>query len=376
MKRNNLVRTLVSLLTLIAMLCPMMGFAHAEESGLTVIDSMELKYASGFSVDYCEGGYKIITDGVGKEFLWVPEGAEVPETDMIVLQAPLTELGCFSTTHAVPLKALGKLDLVTMVTTKHGSWHMPQIQEQMDAGTTTYVGKSKEPDFELISAIRPQLTFVTANTSSGSDEVLMKFDELGIEWMAYLGNEESHPLGRIEWVKLVGALLDMEEEANTFFADAEARVEAVVAKVGDSENKPTINQTFVFDGVVYVRNDADYVNKMLAMAGGVNIFEGLAPEKTGNTKVTVEEYYAQAQNLDVLVYDTTSDVNADTISDIVAYGEYLADMKAIKEGNVWGIAANYWQSADDVATMIEELYTIMYAPEEAIDLNYFYKLEP
>lgn len=376
MKQNNLVRTLVSLLTLIAMLCPMMSFAHAEESGLTVIDSMELKYASGFSVDYCEGGYKIITDGVGKEFLWVPEGAEVPETDMIVLQAPLTELGCFSTTHAVPLKALGKLDLVTMVTTKRDSWHMPQIQEQMDAGTTTYVGKSKEPDFELISAIRPQLTFVTANTSSGSDEVLMKFDELGIEWMAYLGNEESHPLGRIEWVKLVGAMLDMEEEANAFFADAEARVETVVAKVGDSENKPTINQTFVFDGVVYVRNDADYVNKMLAMAGGANIFEGLAPEKTGNTKVTVEEYYAQAQNLDVLIYDTTSDVNADTISDIVAYGEYLADMKAIKEGNVWGIAANYWQSADDVATMIEELYTIMYAPEEATDLNYFYKLEP
>lgn len=376
MKLNRFAKTLTILLTLLATLCATTSGAVAEQSALTVTGSLELKYASGFSVDYCEGGYKIITDGVGKEFLWVPEGAEVPETDMIVLQAPLTELGCFATTHAVPLKALGKLDLVTMVTTKRDSWHMPQIQEQMDAGKTTYVGKTKEPDFELISAIHPQLTFVTANTSAASDEVLMKFDELGIEWMAYLGNEENHPLGRIEWVKLVGALLDMEDEAEAFFNETEARVEAVVAKVGDCEDKPTINQTFVFDGVVYVRNDDDYVNKMLSMAGGANIFEGLAPEQTGNTKVTIEEFYAQTENLDVLIYDTTSDVNVKTVSDIVAYGEYLSNMKAIQDGNVWGIAANYWQSADDVATMIEELYTIMYAPEEATNLNYFYKLEP
>lgn len=134
MKRNNLVRTLVSLVALVTMLCSMMSIAYAEAGGLTVIDSMELKYASGFSVDYCEGGYKIITDGIGKQFLLVPEGAEIPETDMIVLQAPLTKLGCFSTTHAVPLKALDKLDLVTMVTTKRDSWHMQQIKDVIKEG--------------------------------------------------------------------------------------------------------------------------------------------------------------------------------------------------------------------------------------------------
>ena len=38
-----------------------------------------------------------------------------------------------------------------------------------------------------------------------------------------------------------------------------------------------------------------------------------------------------------------------TVADILANGDYLADMKAIQEGNVWGIQKNYWQSADDVA---------------------------
>ena len=52
----------------------------------------------------------------------------------------------------------------------------------------------------------------------------------------------------------------------------------------------------------------------------------------------------------------------------------LADMKAIQEGNVWGIQKNYWQSADDVATMIEDIATIIYHPEDADQLHYFYKL--
>ena len=49
-------------------------------------------------------------------------------------------------------------------------------------------------------------------------------------------------------------------------------------------------------------------------------------------------------------------------------------MKAIQEGNVWGIQKNYWQSADDVATMIEDIATIIYHPEDADQLHYFYKL--
>ena len=374
MKRNNLVKTLVSLLVLIAMLCPMMSFASAEAVDLTVIDTMELEYASGFSVEYCEGGYKIITDGIGKQFLLVPEGAEVPETDMTILQAPLTSLGCFSTTHAVPLKALGKLDLVTMVTTKRDSWYMQQVKDQIDAGTTTYTSKK---DFETISAVRPQLTFVSATTSAASDETLMKMDEIGVVWMAHVMSEENHPLGRLEWFKLTGALLDMEEEANAFFEESKAEIEAVVAKVGEiaDENKPAIVSTFIYDGIVYVRNDDDYTNKMLAMAGGTNPFEGIAPGKTGNTKMTIEEFFAGAQDADILIYDTTSDSSVKTLSDLVAYGDYLAELDVVKEGNVWGMASSYWQCADDTATIIEELYTIMHHPEDATNLKYYFKLE-
>ena len=345
---------------------PVVETAAADKNDLTVVRSMELQYANNFAVDYCANGCKIITDGAGQKFLWVPEGGEAPDDtgDMTVLQAPLTKLGCFSTTHATLFHAIGALDKVSLVTTDKDKWHIEQVAQQIEDGTTTYVGKNSAPDYELISA----------NTMHGSDEVLAKLDELGIPYIADSQHLENHPLGRVEWVKLVGALLDMEEEADAYFDEEVQRVNAVAESVAGESEHPTILQTYIFKGTVYVRNGGDYVNKMLELAGGTYPFAELEPGQGGNTKMTVEEFYQGAVDAEILIYDNTSDVSVSTVADILANGDYLADMKAIQEGNVWGIQKNYWQSADDVATMIEDIATIIYHPEDADQLHYFYKL--
>ena len=346
------------------------------ETGLTVVCSMELQYANNFSVDYCANGCKIITGGGAQKFLLVPEGGQIPEDTggMIVLQAPLTKLGCFSTTHATLFHAIGALDKINMVTTAQEKWYIDEVAQQIAGGKTIFVGKNSEPDYELISAAAPQLILISANTLHGSDEVLAKLDELGIPYIADSQHLENHPLGRVEWVKLVGALLDMEEEADAYFDDAVAKVEAVAEQVQGEVGHPTIMQTYIFKGTVYVRNGGDYVNKMLELAGGVYPFADLEPDQGGNTKMTVEDFYKDAVDTEILIYDNTSDVSVSTVADILANGGYLADMKAIQEGNVWGVNKNYWQSADDVATMIEDIATIIYHPENADSLHYFYKL--
>ncbi len=197
---------------------------------------------------------------------------------------------------------------------------------------------------------------------------------MGIPYIADSQHLENHPLGRVEWVKLVGALLDMEDEADAYFNEEVERVQAVADQVAQETEHPSVIQTYVFKGTVYVRNGGDYVNKMLELAGGDYPFADLEPDQGGNTKMTVEEFYQGAVDADVLIYDNTSDVSVSTVADILANGDYLADMKAIREGNVWGIQKNYWQSADDVATMIEDITTILYHPENADQLHYFYKL--
>lgn len=352
------------------------GSGAADPNDLTVVRSLELEYANNFAVDYCANGCKIITDGGQRKFLLVPEGAQVPAATggMIVLQAPLTKLGCFSTTHATLFHALGALDKINLVTTAQEKWYIEQVAQQIADGSTIYVGKNSEPDYELISAAAPQLILISANTLHGSDEVLAKLDELGIPYIADSQHLENHPLGRVEWVKLVGALLDMEDEAEAYFNDAVDKVNAVVERAAAETGHPSIMQTYVFKGTVYVRNGGDYVNKMLELAGGVYPFADLEPGQGGNTKMTVEEFYKDAVDTEILIYDNTSDVSVSTVQDILANGSYLADIKAIQDGNVWGIQKNYWQSADDVATMIEDISTILYHPENADSLHYFYQL--
>ena len=352
------------------------GSGAADPNDLTVVRSLELEYANNFAVDYCANGCKIITDGGQRKFLLVPEGAQVPAATggMIVLQAPLTKLGCFSTTHATLFHALGALDKINLVTTAQEKWYIEQVAQQIADGSTIYVGKNSEPDYELISAAAPQLILISANTLHGSDEVLAKLDELGIPYIADSQHLENHPLGRVEWVKLVGALLDMEEEAEAYFNDAVDKVNAVVERAAAETGHPSIMQTYVFKGTVYVRNGGDYVNKMLELAGGVYPFADLEPGQGGNTKMTIEEFYKDAVDTEILIYDNTSDVSVSTVQDILANGSYLADIKAIQDGNVWGIQKNYWQSADDVATMIEDISTILYHPENADSLHYFYQL--
>ena len=364
---------------------PVVETAAADKNDLTVVRSMELQYANNFAVDYCANGCKIITDGAGQKFLWVPEGGEVPDDtgDMTVLQAPLTKLGCFSTTHATLFHAIGALDKVSLVTTDKDKWHIEQIAQQIEDGTTTYVGKNSAPDYELISAAAPQIILISANTMHGSDEVLAKLDELGIPYIADSQHLENHPLGRVEWVKLVGALLDMEEEADAYFDEEVQRVNAVAESVaGESDCTVTLDdardeQVVLFSYPVvtdYLSIEISSVNKMLELAGGTYPFAELEPGQGGNTKMTVEEFYQGAVDAEILIYDNTSDVSVSTVADILANGDYLADMKAIQEGNVWGIQKNYWQSADDVATMIEDIATIIYHPEDADQLHYFYKL--
>ncbi len=350
--------------------------ATVDKNDLTVVRSMELQYANNFSVDYCANGCKIITDGGDREFLWVPEGAEVPDDtgDRIVLQAPLTKLGCFSTTHATLFHAIGALDKVNLVTTAQDKWYIEQMARQIADGTTLYVGKNSAPDYELIKAAAPQVILISANTLHGSEEVLSKLDELNVAYIADSQHLENHPLGRVEWVKLVGALLDMEEEADAYFNEAVAKVDAVAAAVAGETAQPTVIQTYVYKGTAYVRNGGDYVNKMLELAGGVYPFAELNPTEGGNTKMTIEEFYQDAVNTEVLIYDNTSDTSVKSVEDILEYGEFLGDIKAIQDGNVWGVNKNYWQSADDVATMIEDISTILYHPENADSLHYFYKM--
>lgn len=349
-----------------------------EDTGLVFEKTMDLKYAKSFSVDYLEGGYKKLIDWEGNKTLFVPEGKEVPEVKegISIVQMPIEKIGIFSTTHMTDLKPLDLLDKIVITTTDRDRWRIPEMQQLMDEGKITYVGKNSAPDYELIEAANPDLILITTGTTHGKEETTMKFDEMGIKWIGHASHREMDPRGRLEWVKLAGALFDKEKEADDFFETQLKKIEEIEEKAKKIENKEKFASTFLSGDIYYVRNKGDYEVKMFELAGGEYILPELNPDEDGNTKMNAEELYKGIENTDILFYDTINGPSIQSISDLTSTAEYFADIKAVKEGRVWGYKPHYYQSADKVADIIEDLYTIFTTSHgEITETEYFFLME-
>ena len=89
--------------------------------------------------------------------------------------------------------------------------------------------------------------------------------------------------------------------------------------------------------------------------------------------MNAEEFYKVAEKADFFFYDSVNGSAIKSTEDLVAFAEYLKDLKAVKENKVWGVKPNYYQSADHVADMIEELNKIIHSkPGELTETEYFY----
>ncbi|NLI66438.1 MAG: ABC transporter substrate-binding protein [Tissierellia bacterium] len=350
-----------------------------EDTGLVYESSMDLKYAESFSVDYYKGGYKTITDWTGRKTLLVPEGKEIPEVKdgVDIIQLPLETIGAFSTTIATELRPLDLMDKLSLVTTDIDKWHIPEIKEMMEEGKITYVGKNSAPDYELIQAANPDLILISSGTSHGGNETIEKFDELGVKWIGHGNQRETDPRGRLEWIKLSGALFDKEKEAEDFFNAQLKKIEEVEGKLASTESEvKTFATTFLSGDVYYVRNKGDYEVKMFELAGGEYIFRDLNPDMDGNTKMNAEELYKGIADVDIFFYNNINGPSIQSISDLIDNADYLGDVKAVKEGNVWGFKSHYYQSGDNVADMINDLYTILTTPQgEITETEYYFLMD-
>ena len=88
-------RFLLVLMVLCLMIPGLCASAEQTANGLTITGTLELEYATQFRVDFCEGGYNLITNSDGARFLTVPEGAEAPEgidDDIVLLHGNKREL--------------------------------------------------------------------------------------------------------------------------------------------------------------------------------------------------------------------------------------------------------------------------------------------
>lgn len=350
-----------------------------EEIQTAKIDhSMELLYADQFSVDYYDNGCALITIKDNGSYLVVPAGKEPPKglsDDITVIRQPLSHIYLAATSAMDSMRCLDGIGQITLSGTDASGWYIEEAKAAMEEGKMIYAGKYNAPDYELILSKSCDLAIESTMIHHAS-EVKEQLEQLGIPVLVERSSYESHPLGRMEWLKLYGVLLGKEELAKELFDEQ-------LKQLGNLDAGKPLGRTVAFfyvssNGYVNVRKSSDYVAKIIEMAGGSYVPDNLMENENAlsTMNMQMEAFYASVKDADYLIYNSTIDGELKSLNELLAKSSLLADFKAVKEGNVWCTEKNLFQETMGLGDMILDIRRILTEenPDPA-EMVYLYRLE-
>ncbi len=347
-------------------------------SSKKITRSMELLYADQFSVDYYDGGYPMITIKDSGRYLVVPEGKSEPSGlpgDVAVIKQPLKNIYLAATSAMDLFCSLDGTDRITLSGTDASGWYIEEARSALEDGRMLYAGKYNAPDYERILSMSCDLA-IESTMIYHSPEVKEQLEQLGIPVLVERSSYESHPLGRMEWLKLYGVLLGKEELAKELFDEQ-------LKQLGNLDAGKPLGRTVAFfyvssNGYVNVRKSSDYVAKIIEMAGGSYVPDNLMENENAlsTMNMQMEAFYASVKDADYLIYNSTIDGELKSLNELLAKSSRLADFKAVKEGNVWCTEKNLFQETMGLGDMILDIHRILTEenPDPA-EMVYLYRLE-
>jgi iron complex transport system substrate-binding protein len=342
--------------------------------GKLVFDhSMELKYAKCFSVDYYKGGYKLIKLVDDSAILVVPEGMSVPADkpeNAVVLQQPVSNILVSSTPVTSLINSIGALDSISLTTYDADSWYIDDVKQAILDGKITYIGDYKAPDYEMITAAGTTFAFFSTMLT---DDVKEQLQNIGVDVILDQSAQEDHPLARVEWAKLYGAIFNKEKNAETVF-NTQANYVDELSKL-EKTGKTVAMFYITSKGVLYARNADDYMAKMIALAGGDYVLSDVGVGETGTVKMEMEAFFDKAKDADYIVYIWSMGGKPETLAAFTERAEILSDMKAVKEGNVWCTTPDYFQIQNTIGSMINDIRLMMDADASTDNLTYLFRLK-
>lgn len=345
---------------------------------MKVEGSLPLEYATQFTVDYYEGGYTLITIGDTDRYLIVPENMSCPEgldKDIYVMYKPFNKVYLAATSAMDLIRAIGGLDNVAFSGTKADDWYIDEAKSAMEDGLITYAGKYSAPDFELLISGGCNLA-VESTMILHNPEIREQLLEVGIPVLVERSSYESHPLGRMEWIKLYGVLMDKTEEAEKYF---DSQVDAVADIMERDDTGLTVAFFYVTaNGSVNIRKSGDYVSKMIELAGGEYIFADMNDDENAlsTTTIQMEEFYAKAKDADILIYNSTIAGTLPDMESLLKLSDLFNDFKAVQSGNVFCTEKNMFQESTGFGDMILDINKILTDSDVSDgELTYLYRLK-
>ncbi len=342
---------------------------------LAVQRQVPVQNATQFALTAYDQGYTLLDIPTSGRFLIVPEGAGVPQgldEDVVPLLAPLDRMYLAATSAMDFFRALGSVSAVRLSGTDKNGWYIQEAKDALNDGSMVFAGKYSAPDYELIFAEKCDLA-IESTMIYHSPEVKEQLEKLGVPVLVERSSYEEDPLGRMEWVKVYGALVGKLSEAEALF---EAETKAVAPLLDQPKTDKTVAFFYITTtGTVNVRKSDDYVPRMIALAGGTYAFPDLNSGSALSTvNMTMESFYDGARDADLLIYNSTIDGELFTLSELLQKSAFLKDFKAVQTGNVWCTGKNLFQEPMGLGKLILDMHRVLTDENAPEELTYLHKL--
>lgn len=334
---------------------------ETKDDQLSKTGSLELKYATQFSVDFYEKGFVHINVADGTDYIIVPENEEEKPLGFdnpVYLYSPCDRIYLAASSAMDLFLELDELNSICACSTKKEDYSMPEVKSAIEKEEIKYVGKYSAPDYELLLTRECNLA-IESTMISHSPKIKEQLERIKIPVFVERSSYEDNPMGRLEWIKLYGVLTGKEKEATDIFNREVEKINNIFDQTTKLENTKSVAFFSInSNGSVTVRKPGDYITKMIEMSGGEYALNNIIVEEENalsTINIGMEDFYREAVNADILIYNGSIDGGVDSLKDFLNKNELLSEFKAVKDGQVWSTSLNMFQESSRIADVIVEL---------------------
>ncbi|MFM9986490.1 MAG: ABC transporter substrate-binding protein [Flavobacteriales bacterium] len=200
-------------------------------------------------------------------------------------------IACLSTTHIALLDKLGRLDVLKGVGFADMALNQ-HARQKIDAGEIKNLTTGDDTDAEIVLSLQPQLFLTYPYGGMNTD----RYESNNIVCLPVSEYLEEHPLGRAEWIILVGYLLGEEMQAKTVFAEIESDYVKLRETAMQAANKPTVFTGSYDSGSWFAPPGNSFAAHFIEDAGASYVFSDSS--SSGNIVVPVEEFILKVYRAD------------------------------------------------------------------------------
>ncbi|MDE6326102.1 MAG: ABC transporter substrate-binding protein [Duncaniella sp.] len=264
-------------------------------------------------------------------YILVDRDSEVPGSlpEGEVVMVPLENSIVYSDVHARAIGEVGGIKGVRGVADA-GYFKTDEIVSGLADGSVTDIGPAMSPSIERIVEMNPDAILLSPYQNAGHGAVGQTGATI-IECADYM---ESTPLGRAEWIKLLGKLYGGYEKADTIFASTRDRYEALRHKAAAVSTLPKVVTEQLTDGVWYVPGGCSYMARLLGDAAVV--YPWSADTSTGSLQLDFATVFDRAHDAEFWLIRTWG--HDLTLAELKSNNSLNAEMDAFNNGGVY--AAN------------------------------------